>query len=158
MIRELHELDQNISLIINSIHCQTSDLFMQFMSDRFVWAPLYLLVLIFLYKRLGWRRATVFFISAILVVVLCDQIANLFKYSVARLRPCYNTSMLDGSRGGLVLHMLEYRGSWYGFFSGHASNAFGFATITIAGFSCDKKHKYMFYNSFIVLWATILSL
>ena len=59
-------------------------------------------------------------------------------------------------RGGL--HVLENRGSFYGFFSAHAANAFGFAMCTSVFLKSDKAHDYRWYVIFAFIWAALISI
>lgn len=149
----LHRWDQILTLFLNSIHNPATDQFMIFMSDRAVWFPMYVLVAFFLISRLGWKKGLISVLCIALTLVACDQTANLLKYSVARLRPCYSTNMLFGG-----LHILEARGSLFGFFSAHAANAFGFAMCTSILFRYDLNHRYKAYIYIIFTWAFMLSM
>ena len=152
IIENLHHLDQDISLAINSLHSPCIDKLMQFMSNKEVWIPLYLIVAIMLFRRLGWRRAIISIIAIILTIIACDQFSNLIKDSVARLRPCYSTYMLENK-----LHMLESRWDYYGFFSAHAANSCGFAASSFYLLSVDKINKYNGYGIGISIWAFMVS-
>ena len=152
IIENLHHLDQDISLAINSLHSPCIDKLMQFMSNKEVWIPLYLIVAIILFRRLGWRRAIISIIAIILTIIACDQFSNLIKDSVARLRPCYSTYMLENK-----LHMLESRWDYYGFFSAHAANSCGFAASSFYLLSADKINKYNGYGIGISIWAFMVS-
>ena len=150
----LSRLDQDLTLWLNSFHNPVSDSVMIFLSDKGVWIPFYILVLAFIFRRLGTKKALITLGAVALTVLACDQTADLVKYSVQRLRPCYNTLMLDGG-----LHILEKRGGFYGFFSGHAANAFGVAICTIAALRADKgRYDYMPFNIMMILWALGISL
>ncbi len=118
-----------------------------------VWIPLYLVVLFFLFKRLGWKRGVISLVALILTVVVCDQFANLVKDSVARLRPCHNDVMVENG-----LRILEGKGGRYGFFSGHAANAMGFAVASSRLFKMDRSRKYRLYSALISVWALLLGL
>ena len=133
----LHRWDQILTLFMNSFHIPATDQFMMFMSNRDVWFPLYAIIAFFLFKRLGWKKGGISILCMVLTLVLCDQTSNLLKYSVARLRPCYSSQMLFGG-----LHVLENRGSFFGFFSAHAANAFGLAMCSTVLFRYDKNHTY----------------
>lgn len=153
MISELHRLDQDITLSINSLHCGLSDMLMQFFSAKTVWIPLYCVVAFFLLYRLGWKKGLMCIVGLALSLLLCDQLSNLIKDAVCRLRPCYNSRMLVGH-----LRVLEGRGGFYGFFSSHAANSFAFALITARAFRLDKsRHNYLMYNVLIFLWAFMAS-
>ena len=127
--QELHELDQQITLYLNSLHSGVTDPIMIFFSNIPVWIPMYILVAVFLFIRLGWKKALIAVISITLTFVFCDQLANLFKNGIGRLRPCHDEFMV-----GEGLRILEGKGGMFGFFSGHASNAFGFATSSSMAF------------------------
>lgn len=153
MIDTLHRLDQDLTLAINSLHFTGGDYFWQLMSWKESWYPLYALVLVMLFRRLGWKKALIVLASLILTVVACDQMANLVKDNVARLRPCYDSRMLAGG-----LYVLERRASYYGFFSGHAANAFGFAMCSVMGFRNDRTTRYRGYSWFIYIWASLIGI
>ncbi|MBR4826563.1 MAG: phosphatase PAP2 family protein, partial [Bacteroidales bacterium] len=86
-------------------------------------------------------------------VLACDQLGNLVKDAVARLRPCEDQDML--ARG---LRMLEGPGGLYGFYSAHAANAMGFAVCSKMGFSNDRSRRYRIYGICITLWALLVGI
>ena len=151
MTGALHTLDQDLSLRINSLHTPFFDGVWQLFSDKTFWFPMYALLILFLVRRLGWKRALAGTLAIALTIVLCDQSANLLKYSVGRLRPCYSLRML--SEG---LHLLEGRGSFFGFFSAHAANAFGLALCSLQCFRAQEKRQ-RGYAWFIFVWAFLVS-
>ncbi len=152
LIDFLHQADQSLTLAINGLHSPLTDSFWVFCSDKKVWFPFYLITAFFLIRRLGWKRGLAVILSAILTIVACDQTSNLFKESIGRLRPCYNTGMLSSG-----LHMLEGRGNFFGFFSAHAANTFGFALCTIWGFRGDAARSYKAYDAGVLIWAVLVS-
>ena len=153
MIDALHTLDQHITLAINQFHSEWWDAFWQFMSDVQVWFPLYVIVIIMLFVHLGWKKALVVTLSFALTIFITDQIANLIKDSVTRLRPCYDYNMLSGG-----LHILEKRSGYFGFFSGHSANAFGFAAVSLMGLRNDHRQRFIGYGIMIYTWAILIAL
>lgn len=151
--QNLHELDQQITLFINGFHCPAWDQIMLIFSHVKLWFPMYGIIAALLFWRLGWKKGLAAVLSCVLCVVLCDQLANLVKDSVARLRPCQDETMI-----GMGLHMLETGGGLYGFWSGHASNSFGFAVCSTMGFRNDKRLKYRGYAAWIFSWAFLVSI
>ena len=151
--QELHELDQQITLYLNSLHSGVTDPIMIFFSNIPVWISMYILVAVFLFIRLGWKKALIAVISITLTFVFCDQLANLFKNGIERLRPCHDEFMV-----GEGLRILEGKGGMFGFFSGHASNAFGFATSSSMAFRNDSRLRYRGYSAWIFFWAVMVSL
>ena len=144
----LHHMDKDVTLAVNSLHSPVTDAVWQFFSATGIWFILYAAVIVFLFIRLGWKRAGIVVLSGILCVVLCDQFSNLVKDAVQRLRPVHDADML--ARG---LHVLENPGNLYGFFSAHAANTAGFAACTYKGFLNDKGHSYRAYGLGIGLWS-----
>ncbi len=149
----LIDLDRAVTLAINSLHSPATDQFWMLMSDSSIWFPAYLIVAVFMFRRLGTRRGLIVLLSIVLTIIFCDQVSGLIKDSVERLRPCYDALMLtDGLRS------LEIRKGYFGFFSGHASNAFGFITCTWLGLRNDKTAKYRGFAAAGYLWAVLVSL
>lgn len=152
LISVLEMLDKQATLSLNAASGPVGDVIWAFVSDRFVWVPLYLAIIVLLFVRLGWRRALVALVALVLTVVACDQCANLVKYAACRLRPCHDEWML--ARG---LDLLENAGSPYGFFSAHAANAFGLAVGTTVFFAQEKTAGHGWYALGIFLWAALVA-
>ena len=145
-------LDQDITLAINSIHTQFTDLVWQTFSNSHVWFALYLIIAAFLVWRAGWKKGLVFVLSMALCLLACDQFANLIKFYVCRLRPCHDPYMLE--RG---LRVLEDKGGLYGFFSSHAANSFGFAVCVSQGIKAARKQSYNWFAWVMFIWAALVS-
>lgn len=155
-IKYLHHIDKDITFFINQLYSPLTDWIWQVFSNKYIWFGLYAVVLFFLYRNLGWKRATVALVAMILVVTCCDQLANVFKNGVQRLRPCCDGEMIR--RG---LHELNWH--WpieYGFFSGHAANSMGFAVGTSLCFNkLDAKNRnYRPYTIGILIWAFLVGM
>lgn len=154
MLDRLIGIDQEITLWINGFHSAWTDPLWIFLSDVRIWFPMYGVIFVLFFYRLGWKKGLVVLLSCILTVVLADQISYHIKEGVDRLRPYYTTELLQ--RG---LHWPLNRSSFYGFFSGHASNSFGFAMCSWLGFRLhDGKHRYTAYGWCIFAWAALVSL
>ena len=125
--QSLEMADKQASLALNAFGNIFPDWLMPLISDRLVWAPLYLLLAWLLVKHLGWRRALVTLVIAVIAVAACDQFANLVKNWAQRFRPCRDGWMLDNG-----LRLLEKRGSKYGFFSAHAATLSGISVVIVA--------------------------
>ena len=135
MLDTIKSLDQSLFLALNAHHNSFFDPIMWLFSDKLFWAPLYAWFLWLLYKQFPRHYWTVI-LAVILMIVASDQFCNLAKNGVMRLRPSQ-----DPGIQAMVHIVNDYRGGMYGFYSGHASNAFAVALfmITIAG----KKLKYL---------------
>ena len=124
---KIHNIDQLLTLEINSWHSFITDPIWAFFSDKFVWAPMYAAIIGLLIWKLGWKRGLIVLAGALLTFGFCDQFSNLIKHAVGRIRPLNDEFMI--SQG---LHVLE-RGGGYSFFSAHAANSFGLAFSTFIG-------------------------
>ena len=150
---EIIGLDRDWTLALNSWHNPVTDAVWLFFSHVQIWYAMYLIIIVFLFIRLGWKRALAVTLSCILFVVACDQFANIVKAFVQRLRPMEDSDMLE--RG---LNVLEGAGGMYGFFSAHAANAMGFAVCSTMGFHNDRRLSYRGYAIFIYTWALLVGI
>ena len=153
----LIQLDQHITLWINNLSTPFLDPVWKILSDNLIWFPFYALVMAVLLRNLGWKKGLVVILSLFLCVWLTDQLANLFKYGVGRLRPCYNSWMVGN---GLYLPYGNAGRGLFGFYSAHASNTFGFAICSWLGFRLNdpRKVSYKGYGIGVCCWALLVSL
>lgn len=148
----IHKTDQLLTLKINSWHTPFTDIIWEFFSDIPVWIPMYLIIIIFVIWRLGWKRGLVVIAAALLTFGFCDQFSNIIKAATERLRPCNDPFMIENG-----LHILE-KGGKYGFFSAHAANAFGLATSTFIGLRIDNRIRYRGYGAWMFTWAALVGI
>ena len=80
--------DRQLTLWLNGFNSPWSDAFWQFFSQVRIWFPFYVLAVIFLFWRRGWKRGLTALVVMALAVTCCDQLCNLVKDVAARLRPC----------------------------------------------------------------------
>lgn len=149
--QEIHRLDQDITLWINGFHSDMFDVVWTFFSNIPVWIPLYVLIIVFILRRLGWKKGGIVVASAVLTVVICSLFSHYMKELTERLRPLLDAYMLENS-----LHVLETGGK-YTFFSAHSANAFGLATSTYVGLRMGNRTKYHGYAIFMYVWATLVA-
>ncbi len=148
-IRQLEHLDQNVSLWINSFNSPLTDSIWTFFSDRLIWIPLYLWVLVLIIVRLGIKKGLIAVLFMVLAILCVDQFCNLIKNAVCRLRPCNDLSIVKKG-----LHMLAGASQRhpYGFFSAHAANAMAFA---IGGGIILKK---IIWKVSLDIWAALVGI
>lgn len=146
-------IDREITLALNGLHSPVSDVIWQIFSFRPLTFVIGAFIIVFLFVRLGWKRALVVIAATLLCIAACDQLCNLVKATVARLRPVHDPWMLEHG-----LHVLEEPGKPYGFFSAHAANAMGIAVCTKLGFRNDKSRSYKAYGICMTLWALLVGI
>ena len=155
LLEQILQIDQHISLWINSFNTPAVDPFWLLLSDAKVWFPAYGVVMAMLLYRLGWKKGLVAVLSLVLCIVLTDQLSGLVKSGFERLRPCYDTGMLAA---GLKWPYGQAYG-FFGFFSSHASNTWGFALASYLGFRLnDPSRHYCAYGWGVFIWATLVGL
>ncbi|MFT7343545.1 MAG: undecaprenyl-diphosphatase [Lentimonas sp.] len=129
LIEYFESLDRALVLAVNQCYSPFLDQFMWLISGKLTWIPLYLVLLVLVFKNTSRRNAIVFVFGMIITVALADLFsAQVLKESIARYRPSHNTELTN------LLHFHSsgvgeyYRGGLYGFVSNHATN---FAAIAV---------------------------
>lgn len=142
------EFDRELFLAINGYHNLFWDHVMWYISERWIWIPLYLFFLFLVWKRFK-KKTWMILIAVALLITITDQIhLHLFKNMFERLRPTHNPSLEE------MIHIVNgYRGGKYGFVSGHASNSFAIATFL----SVLIGPKYKCFTPIVLLWAAVIS-
>ena len=123
LFETLNEIDRSLFFVLNGNNSSLWDNFMFHATKQLNWLP-FLLALAFVIFRNKRREGLIFFVLLIIAIIFCDQLANLIKHTVERLRPSQDPSMMYD------VHIVNgYRGGKYGFFSAHAANTFAVATL-----------------------------
>jgi len=137
----LEEIDRNLFLWFNSFHTDFFDQVFWLITDKLFGIPFYLLGLLLLVKKYGWKKGLILCTGAIIAVVMADQASrHLFKEVFERWRPSHNLEL-----EGMVHLVNDYRGGKNSFVSSHAANMF--AVATFIGLAINKK---VFWISFVV--------
>lgn len=148
MIEFLNNLDTEIFLAINGAHSPFFDSFMMMFTGRFIWVPMYAMVLLILFKGCRWQAATVYLLALVAAICLTDQTcASVIRPAVERMRP----SNIENTLSDFTYIVDGYRGGSYGFPSCHAANSFALATF-VALFVKRKG-----FTLFILGWALLNS-
>lgn len=151
--QDIHQLDQRLTLEINSWDSPVTDPIWQFFSNIPVWIPMYVLIVAGLVWRLGWKKGLIMTLAAAATFGFCDQFSNFIKDLVCRVRPLNDAFMLENG-----LNVLEHASRSFSFFSAHSANSFGLATCTLIGFRIDTRLGYKGYATWMYFWATMVAL
>ncbi len=146
MLKTLEEWDKQLFLAINGEHNGLFDFLMPWISNKYIWIPIYALLLYYLIKN--YRNKEIYVLLAIgLLIFISDQTASGFlKPTVERLRPCYDPAIKD------QVHLLKGCGGQFGFASSHASNSFA-----IAFFCFILLRDHLKYAWLLIPWAVIIA-
>lgn len=148
MLEKLEILDRKLLLAINSCHSPTFDNLMYYISQTWVFTPLFVYLVYLVYKNIGLKKLGIILGFMVMLIIVTDQSSNQIKHSVKRYRPTHNLEIQNQ-----VHTVNNYKGGKYGFFSGHATNSFGFAMLLFLLF--DKKTLKV--RSTFFVWAAIVS-
>ncbi len=146
-IDSIKNLDTQLFLFLNGKHNAFFDFVMLWVSDKFLWIPLYLFFAYLCYRHFG-KRIWLIILATFLLILLSDQISNhVFKNNFLRFRPCHNIILEP------YVHLNGDCGGTYGFVSSHAANTFALAMFLCLLFY--KKIKR--FGLYVFLWAALVS-
>ena len=114
--------DRAFFLWLNNLGSPNYDWFWMMMTHRASNIVVYFILLIFIGYKNSWKMAGYLLLITGLLILCTDQLTNLFKVQVGRLRPCYDPEIQS-----LVRLVKPTCGGKFSFFSGHASNSFALA-------------------------------
>lgn len=147
MIDQLLQYDTELFLFLNNLGSESWDGMWRFITEKYSSIPIYLLLLYFIYKQLGWKGTAVILASAALMITATDQLANLFKYGIQRPRPCQVEAIKDGMR------FMADRCGRYGYFSAHAASSMAAAVFL----GLILKHRFKYLPFLLLIWAVIIA-
>lgn len=145
-MEEIIQEDKNLFLYLNNLGDTPFDQFWIIISEKWIWIPLYIIFLYFLYKNYKLRSLLYILLFIVIGITVSDQISGIFKYGVARLRPCHDPTLQNAMR-------IVKCGGQFGFYSAHASNTFFLASYLT--FLLKDKLKWFPYAIFV--WAAIVA-
>ncbi len=147
MLEKIIDIDIELLIYLNNLGTTQWDSFWLFVTHKFSFIPLYLLLVFFTFKYFGLKRTIVVLILIALLITASDQTSNLFKYGFERLRPCQNDNVMD-----LIRIVKSSCGGRFSFFSAHASNTMSIAVF----FGLLLKNKIKYFSIFLIIWAIIV--
>ena len=149
MLDALIQLDKELFLWLNNnIYAEWINLFWLFATGKLTWLPLYVFFLSVLFFSYKPKSFIWILVGTALVVLMADQGSNIFKYGIARLRPCHDEFIQTQG-----FNLVKGCGGKYGYFSAHSANTFAVAVLMM-NLLRDflGKRKWM-----LILWAFIVA-
>ncbi len=157
MLETLEQTDRSVTLFLNTfLDTAWSGPVWAFITDKHTWYPVYALLIVFLFWKMGWKRALVTLGAIALTILAADQLANVVKAATMRLRPCHDPWMIEN---GIELPIGKGGGK-YGFFSAHAANSFALVLsiwIPLKALS-DGARRFRWFIWTGCIWAMVVSL
>lgn len=145
-MEQLIELDHEVFLYLNNLGGPAWDNFWNFLTDKWSSIPLYIVLLVLMYRNFG-IKATVITLILIAGMITCtDQLANVFKNGFQRLRPCGQEGVMEYAR------FVAVRCGKYGYFSAHAASS---AALTVF-LGIILRRSYPVIPYVLILWALMV--
>jgi len=145
IVESLNQIDHSMFFFLNGLHCSFLDPLIYWGTQSLVWIPLYLLLLFIVIRNFKWRTLWILLFAALMILV-SDQLSNLFKEWISRPRPTHE----PGLPGIHTVH--GYTGGEHGFYSAHASNTMALAIFLIF----LLKDRYKILTLLLFLWALFM--
>jgi undecaprenyl-diphosphatase len=143
----IQNIDQELFLFLNGLHNSFFDFVMYWVSDKFIWIPMYAWFIYLIIKKYKWQSILILILVA-LMITMSDQITVFFKNYFERPRPCH-----DEHIGHLVHTVKNACGGPYGFMSGHAASSFSLAVFLIPIIGT----RFRYFKLFLILWAIVVA-
>lgn len=132
----IRRIDEQVLFGFQSIHNEFLNVFFWYVSEAWVFIPLWAWALIQIYRRYDKSQYVGIVILAALTIVLSDQTSNVFKNHFKRLRPTHDEAVKDN-----IQLVNDYKGGTYGFYSAHASNSAAVCVLSLLLIR-DSKVRY----------------
>lgn len=145
-MNEFIQEDKDLLVFLNTLGESRFDQFWILVSEKWIWIPLYFIFLYLLFRNFRLKSLLFILLFIAIGVVASDQISGIFKYGIARLRPCHDPALEH------LMREVQCGGP-FGFYSAHASNTFFIATFM--GMMFQKKFPFLLYV--LLFWAAFVS-
>jgi undecaprenyl-diphosphatase len=147
MLDQLLQYDKELFLFLNNLGSPTWDGFWLVITNKWVFVPMYAVLLFLIYKKLGLKTLLLLIIVIAAMIAFTDQMTNLFKNGFERLRPCREDGVKE------FMRFIAPRCGKYGFFSGHSSNTMAVAVFT--GLLLKSYYKNLIF--FLLFWSALVA-
>ena len=108
MLEKIIGLDKKVFVFLNGLGSEPFDGLWLIITKQLYWTPFFLLIFYLLFKKIGWKNLFIVIGFIAVLVLVCDQTANLFKNYFQRLRPCNDPEINGSSRTPQSREMLNH--------------------------------------------------
>lgn len=143
----LNGLDTKLFLLINGWHNRFFDSVMYRISDRFLWIPFFLILLLWIIKVYRKKAMLIILFAVVAYFVGAELVSWIIKPFFERLRPTYRPDLVN------LIHLnAPNKGGLYGFVSTHATQCS--ALFTFLSLVLRKELKWL--KTALLLWALMV--
>ena len=147
LLQSLIEIDRMVTLSINGSDSLFLDSVAGIFTSIYIWIPLALAAIFLILRNIIPQRLILVLFMVVLTVLICDQVSSSFcKPFFHRLRPTHDPHLIN-----MIDTVNGYSGGLYGFFSGHAANSIGLATLFM------WLVRDAWFNVSVCIWAALNS-
>lgn len=138
MLEKIIDFDKQAIVFLNNLGSETYDGLWLIITKQAYWTPFFLFIFYLLQKKIGWKKFGFYILFTAVLILICDQTVNLFKYGFERLRPI-NDEEING-----LLRIVKTSKS-FSFFSGHATNSMAATVFMVMILRKYYKHAYLLF-------------
>lgn len=138
MLEKIIDLDKSLFVFLNNLGSEPFDAIWLLITKQFNWTPFFLLLLYILYKKIGQKQLLLTLLFVAVMITFSDQITNLVKNNVQRLRPCNDEELT-----GLIRIVRD--SETFSYFSGHASNSMAAMMFVFLLLRSYYKYSYLIF-------------
>ncbi len=136
MFDKLIHLDQQLLLFLNNLGTERWDVVWLYITDKYNWMPVYLVLLVIIFRFLGWKKGGYLLVIVTLMITFSDQFTNFIRGVFERDRPFNNPDLASYLRTLI-------RPGRYSFTSGHATTSTAVTVFLIATLKPFTKAIYL---------------
>ncbi len=138
MFEKIIQIDKELLIYLNNLGSENWDGLWLFITDQMNWIPLFLFMIVVLFKHLGWKKSVFLLFFIAVMITFSDQFTNMIRRIFERLRP--NN---DSSINHLLRTLINPQN--YSFTSGHATTSTTVAVFLYLLLKSYTKHiKWVF--------------
>ena len=138
MLEKIIDLDKNLFVFLNNLGSKPFDGIWLLLTQQFNWIPFFLILLVILYKKIGTKQVVVALLTIAVLITFTNEITDLIKFSVQRLRPCN-----DEELKGLIRIVKD--SDTFSYFSGHAANSMAAMMLVFLVLRQHYKYSYLIF-------------
>ncbi|WP_353147048.1 phosphatase PAP2 family protein [Flavobacterium sp.] len=135
MLDYLIHLDKKLFIYLNNLGATPFDAIWLLITKQINWTPFFLILLFILYKKLGTKKLGIAILIVATLIAFTNEITDVIKFSVQRLRPCNDDTLV-----GLIRVVKD--SDTFSYFSGHAANST--AAMMFVFLILRKHYKYSY--------------
>ncbi len=138
MLEKIIDLDKSLFVFLNNLGSEPFDAIWLLITKQINWIPFFLLLAYILYKKINQKQFLFALVFIALMITFCDQMTNLVKNNVERLRPCN-----DEELNGLIRVVKD--SETFSYFSGHAANSVASMMFLFLILRQHYKYSYLIF-------------